>query len=1566
LILRWFYKLWIYLWISILSIVGFVLISVLLIAGALQLPASKNYLKTEIETTFNNQFEGTLEIESITGWLPFEAEVSEGNIFAPADSINPVLSFQQANVTIGWWELLQQNLSIQSFEVEYPELQLSLSGDELTLLTAFKSIHPTERDPDSETGNPQIFNRINLFAPQISVVNGRLNLDESIKLPSFTKLSTPLTVENLNSEFFLEITESQFFVDILSINADLPGTDYQFIQLSGQFFNDRQFFELNSIELTTAMADLNVNLEASPVNLFARNLNDQFKSADYRFNLSPSVVNGRFLNQFISDYPLDGPNFEIEVDAEGDFETMFLDRIQATLGESSFLMSGELANLLNDSLSYDALIENIVIHPDEKRWLSENFLNNIDLDRYNLSTIRGEIYGSLSESNANLDIETGSGSLNLDTKLDYLDEFSYELLAEADSIDITPFLNDTTQSTVLQGRVVLVGRGLNREASFASSLDLNNSRISGIQFSKLIGQLNYDASQLNYNISADDGPAALNADGSLRFLNEGYHFIVNGNGTNVDVTNYSGFLGVDNSGFNGTFSVNLQGSDIDDMYGRISVEVDQSFIGRDTLRAHQLYADISDTDTESRTLRFTSSFFDGELSGTLKPTLLRDFTRHWSGYLKERYYDEIAIAADTTFSITDSLFTGDENPAADLSLQINLKDMELLAKYFPDLPDFTSRARLTSSLNVTKDRFLLSGNLYDEFQSSEFHSIDNLNSSLNANFQYGRELKESGSFDFQLNNSGFTTSTFDFKESFINISLRNNTFQIQHNIERLQDDLQFESSLSGILGDREISITLDQFELGTSEYSWQSEETPVVTFSDQKSVTLEDFIFSSESDYISINGTYSSDFADSVEYSIQNLNLNRISNLIGGRIQFSGIMNGQFETRTLNQVPSIQGSINIDEGRIMDRLIGDVTIESVLNTEQNQFDTRVHIYTDPDKYSDYLSGNNNIGQDLELNGFFKIPENIQEGEDLFRFDANFEQIDMWIVTFIVPSIIEEMEGSASGSGFIRGTEDEFDFESRFEINDVFGRPIFTNVGYTFNGALDFNKTDGLLFRDIQLRDNQGGTGSFTGQVDLQDFAPTNLMDLTLSLNNLHFMNNSYDPEIPFYASLYGSGQVRITGTNLNPYLRTTTPVSITSNNSTISIPLQDETEFDEDRRFIEFVDTFDLNALARRTQESENGNGPVEETELTFLERFTMDLQFNANNPLNVQLVFDRVTNEILSANGTGQVRLLLEDQEVSMFGRFNIESGEYQFVSGDIFTRRFTLQEGGSLNWQGDLTDANLDVTAIYRARPVISSLLSSTASSSVQESGQRIPVELVLQIGGNLTNIENDFFFRIPTGIEGTMDPTIATQISNLNQNEDEKLLQATSILISGNFIPSDEAQGFTLGDSFSGTAALVSPLITSQLINPLLSNQINSLLQSDVTFDVDFNLNAFNEVDLGVALRLFDDRVILRREGQITGEQSDIGDIGATYQINRTFSLTAFHRQDPTLTNSLGTESRQTQEMNGVGIEAQVQFNTWREIRNRISNSFRTLFGLRNKEEEETAGNETDGTNQNMANN
>jgi hypothetical protein len=54
-------------------------------------------------------------------------------------------------------------------------------------------------------------------------------------------------------------------------------------------------------------------------------------------------------------------------------------------------------------------------------------------------------------------------------------------------------------------------------------------------------------------------------------------------------------------------------------------------------------------------------------------------------------------------------------------------------------------------------------------------------------------------------------------------------------------------------------------------------------------------------------------------------------------------------------------------------------------------------------------------------------------------------------------------------------------------------------------------------------------------------------------------------------------------------------------------------------------------------------------------------------------------------------------------------------------------------------------------------------------------------------------------------------------------------------------------------------------------------------------------------------------------------------------------AFHRQDPTFSNLNGAEnSQQAQDINGVGFEAEVSFNTWKELLNKISRPFKKLFG------------------------
>ena len=79
----------------------------------------------------------------------------------------------------------------------------------------------------------------------------------------------------------------------------------------------------------------------------------------------------------------------------------------------------------------------------------------------------------------------------------------------------------------------------------------------------------------------------------------------------------------------------------------------------------------------------------------------------------------------------------------------------------------------------------------------------------------------------------------------------------------------------------------------------------------------------------------------------------------------------------------------------------------------------------------------------------------------------------------------------------------------------------------------------------------------------------------MEINDLRFMNNVQDPNVPFYADLTGTGVAILDGTSLNPSLRSVTPI-ILSSNSDISIPLLEETELQQDRRFIQFVDSFDF------------------------------------------------------------------------------------------------------------------------------------------------------------------------------------------------------------------------------------------------------------------------------------------------------------------------------------------------------------------------------------------------------
>jgi hypothetical protein len=212
------------------------------------------------------------------------------------------------------------------------------------------------------------------------------------------------------------------------------------------------------------------------------------------------------------------------------------------------------------------------------------------------------------------------------------------------------------------------------------------------------------------------------------------------------------------------------------------------------------------------------------------------------------------------------------------------------------------------------------------------------------------------------------------------------------------------------------------------------------------------------------------------------------------------------------------------------------------------------------------------------------------------------------------------------------------------------------------------------------------------------------------------------------------------------------------------------------------------------------------------------------------------------------------------------------------------------------------------------------------------------MLEITGTIESVENNFYFEFPNAIDVSQN---AAQLTLLN-SEDQKLLQATSLLFTGGFIPvrnTADGQFSDLSTNFQSRAGQVG-------LSQLLSNQINAILNSNLSIlDIDLNLTGFDQADLGVALRLFNDRLILRGESQFytgaeTGSETMLGDLGVTYRINRSLSLEIFHRRDPTLRAIVGNQT-QVESINGIGLEAQYQFNSFSELRQRLWGQIRRIF-------------------------
>jgi 16S rRNA (cytidine(1402)-2'-O)-methyltransferase len=518
--------------------------------------------------------------------------------------------------------------------------------------------------------------------------------------------------------------------------------------------------------------------------------------------------------------------------------------------------------------------------------------------------------------------------------------------------------------------------------------------------------------------------------------------------------------------------------------------------------------------------------------------------------------------------------------------------------------------------------------------------------------------------------------------------------------------------------------------------------------------------------------------------------------------------------------------------------------------------------------------------------------------------ADLDQFNLGYAEPFLSSVFSHASGKLYGQIKMSGPFNNLSISSSgTRIEDGHLTVDFTKVPYIVNGPFSLDE-NGLVFDKVQMKDRYTGTGTIQGGIYFDHFKNFRL-DTKLKVNQMEFLNMTWKDNRSFYGNIFGTGTVDIAGPfnairmNVNATTVKDGHLNIPLNSST-SANQKDLLTFKENEKY-SYIDPYDL-MMNKITAATKSKND------------FGINLKINATPDVEALIEIDKTTGNVLRGRGNGLIELEVRPRSevFNINGDYNITSGNYHFVAMGIAQRDFTIQDGSSVTFNGDIAESNLNINALYKTKTTLATLLADTSSVTT-----RSLVECGISITDKLKNPNLKFSINIPD-----LDPTTQARVQSALNTDDKIQKQFLSLVISNSFLPTEQ----------SGIVNNTSNVLFSNVAE-IMSNQLNNILQKlDIPLDLGLSYQSTergNDVfDVAVSTQLFNNRVVVNgtignRQYNTSGTNEDVvGDLDIEVKLNKpgTFRMNLFSHAADQYTNYLDNSQR-----NGVGLAYQKEFNT-----------------------------------------
>ena len=919
------------------------------------------------------------------------------------------------------------------------------------------------------------------------------------------------------------------------------------------------------------------------------------------------------------------------------------------------------------------------------------------------------------------------------------------------------------------------------------------------------------------------------------------------------------------SNLNFNLNLNLDGNYFSELEGVLQFN-DGRYADRDNyLEFKDLVVNSSRTDDDFRLFEFVS---DDLVSGVVKSNI------EWT-YIDE-YFNRVK---NRILGVVEPISSVDQNNALIFNLDLKSKIAALLNPNFK----LSENSSLKGNFNLRDSLTQLSINTpLLTFQNYEIH---NLIGDLNNNSEQ----------------VGLTFAIDSVKSSLIN--LRELTFDAFEQQDSILSTLKFKSSKSNsnvfelnlsqpINSSQEtIDIYIKPSQLGLKGKTWKLNSANALDHKlsynpkEQRLKINQIELANDDGDRIQINAPYIAAIEKQIDLNFKGVQLFKVTPDIRN-LELDGVLDGFMTINQINgqYIPST--SLEIEDLSVNQEVVGDAQMVIAGNRDLSSFEV-----------ASWIEG--------EQKTLVNIQGNIEQDEDeRYIYKLNAELDDFGIAPFspLGKQTLHRLRGGLTGEIDVSGSLEKPMLNGLLRLNNGGMAFQYLNTDYRISDqAIIQIENQNFDFINFDFRDRIYDTSAnISGRISHENFKIWNLdLEVDTNFDRFLILNTDNQPNSLYYGTgfVLGKGYIKGLSTQLNIEFN-----GASAQGTSLKIPLGDA-ESESDYSFINFV--------GDKTMEQMKN-----EKVLKTYRGLELNFDIEVTDQAEVEIVIDPRSGS--SLKGSGEGLLLMEintDGKFNMYGEFVAVEGFYNYKFGGLIDKRFKLQPGGTLLWDGDPLAAQLQMDAVYSLNANPSPILESTSFSG------RIPTEVLVRLDGELEapNINFDIAFPNTSSV-------IQSELQYRLQDPTIRERNAFFLLAQGTFVNDQigiNQQALT-GNLFQTASGLLDQVLgESETFDLGLSYEQGFL---DPTADLQIE----NRIGVTVSTQISDRILINGKVGVPVGGVSETviaGDLEIQIILNDEGTLSAkiFNRENE-IRQFLAEQQGYTQ---GVGLSYQVDFDNFKSL-------------------------------------